>query len=333
MSKQDKTASRTATDVERKYNFGKTFAEVFGLADDAKRAAEKAQEAADNATEAVEDLDQDAIFNLLTDNGALKGLFMKDGQLYINASYLATGVIKSENGKLEIDLSGATEPTFNTGISTNGLVIRGDAADAEKLISAGVVVGDDGKYYGQFKLFSTTGTQLINLTESVSGTEREGAMIALYDQNGAKRVWVYSSDDQSSGVQLFNGNMVGTFQVNPAGNPVLQLNDSNGKKAAILNAVNGLPELEFYNAAKNRVVFIDVNSYGGDLTVTNADNSRAARLVDGGINMGLWLSAGGSSKGSFLADSSGSTLTTTKINGKTVSWKDNGDGTYTLIGR
>ena len=105
-SKQDLVAARTAQDVERKYNFGKTFAEVMGMAEEAQKAAEKAQEAADNATGAVEDLDQDTIFNLLTNNGELKGLFMKYGVLYVNASYLATGVIKSEDGTVQIDLSG-----------------------------------------------------------------------------------------------------------------------------------------------------------------------------------------------------------------------------------
>lgn len=103
-SKQDLAAARTPGDIERKYNFGKTFAEVFGMAEEAQKAAEKAQQAADNATDAVGDLDQDVIFNLLTNNGEIKGLFMKDGQLYINASYLATGVITSADGTVKIDL-------------------------------------------------------------------------------------------------------------------------------------------------------------------------------------------------------------------------------------
>ena len=62
MSKQDRQGARTASDLERKYNFGETFAEVMGLADDAKRAAEDAKNAADNASNAVGSLDQEAIF-------------------------------------------------------------------------------------------------------------------------------------------------------------------------------------------------------------------------------------------------------------------------------
>lgn len=51
------------------------------------------------AKDAVDGQTQTDVFNKLTNNGSLKGVFMKDGQLYINASYLQTGVIKSEDGK------------------------------------------------------------------------------------------------------------------------------------------------------------------------------------------------------------------------------------------
>jgi len=51
--------------------------------------------AAQNAVTALDtSLNQDAIFNRLTNNGAAQGIFMKDGQLYINMSYLSTGVLK-----------------------------------------------------------------------------------------------------------------------------------------------------------------------------------------------------------------------------------------------
>ena len=39
------------------------------------------------------------IFNKLTNNGAVEGIYIKDGQVFINASYLATGILASKNGK------------------------------------------------------------------------------------------------------------------------------------------------------------------------------------------------------------------------------------------
>lgn len=45
------------------------------------------------AAKAVDGQTQQDIFNKLTQNGKLQGLYMKDGQLYVNASYLMSGVI------------------------------------------------------------------------------------------------------------------------------------------------------------------------------------------------------------------------------------------------
>lgn len=60
-------------------------------------------------------LDQTDVFNLLTNNGALQGLYMSGGNLYINASYIQTGnlladlitsgKIRSANGKVYFDLT------------------------------------------------------------------------------------------------------------------------------------------------------------------------------------------------------------------------------------
>lgn len=53
----------------------------------------------DIAKAAVDGQSQADIFNKLTNNGELQGLYMKDGQLYINASYLAAGVLASRDGE------------------------------------------------------------------------------------------------------------------------------------------------------------------------------------------------------------------------------------------
>ena len=158
-AKQDRVYPRTVTDVERKYNFGKSFAEVFGLAETARKAAEVAQNAANEAAEAVDALDQDAIFNLLTNNGELMGLFMQDGQLYINASYLATGIIKSADGSVSIDLANnevaiATNIDGQEGkivLSSSGATFYGLDATANELrrflrMSPGYVTSDGTDY-------------------------------------------------------------------------------------------------------------------------------------------------------------------------------------------
>jgi hypothetical protein len=73
--------------LEYRYNFGKTFAEAFGLIGDVQVIAEEAKAAIDS-------LDHEAIFNLLTDGGKKQGIYRgEDGEVYINASYIKSGKI------------------------------------------------------------------------------------------------------------------------------------------------------------------------------------------------------------------------------------------------
>ena len=102
MSKQDRQGARTPAELMSRYNFGKTFAEVMGFAESAQKTAEEAKE---TASKVDEKLTPEEIFNILTNNGKCQGLYRgEDGELYVNASYLATGVISSADGTVKIDL-------------------------------------------------------------------------------------------------------------------------------------------------------------------------------------------------------------------------------------
>ena len=57
------------------------------------------------AQDAFAGMTQDQIFQKLTDNGRIQGLFMKDGQMYVNVAYLAAGIIASADGTVKIDLA------------------------------------------------------------------------------------------------------------------------------------------------------------------------------------------------------------------------------------
>lgn len=98
ISKQDLHGARTAADLERKY--GTRFAEVMGVATGAREVAEGAAEATKNLDI---NLTQEEIFKRLTNNGEAHGVFRgEDGQIYINASYLQTGIIRSADGERTI---------------------------------------------------------------------------------------------------------------------------------------------------------------------------------------------------------------------------------------
>ena len=50
-----------------------------------------------------ESLTQEAIFNKLTNNGQTQGVYLNGGHVYLNASYLRTGVITGARGKWDLD--------------------------------------------------------------------------------------------------------------------------------------------------------------------------------------------------------------------------------------
>jgi len=66
-------------------------------------------------------LNQQAVFNKLTNNGQTQGIYLSNGYLYINASYIGTGKISSSNGTVEIDL---TNNAFN--LSAPNIEIKND---------------------------------------------------------------------------------------------------------------------------------------------------------------------------------------------------------------
>ena len=75
-------------------------------------ANENAADAQDSVTDLDNSLDQQGVFNRLTNNGQIQGIFMKDGQLYINSAYLSSWAVRvggynNQDGEIEVyDSSG-----------------------------------------------------------------------------------------------------------------------------------------------------------------------------------------------------------------------------------
>ncbi len=89
MSRQDRQGVRLPAEVERKWNFKKRFGD----------AMEASAEASAEVKKLNEGLDQREVFNRLTNNGKAQGLYLdEEGNVFINASYLATGILASRDG-------------------------------------------------------------------------------------------------------------------------------------------------------------------------------------------------------------------------------------------
>ena len=91
--RQDRQGVRTPADLERKYMFGKSFAEVYALAEDAKAAADKASEAVGKLDSS---LSHEEIFNRLTNYGAWQGVYRDGENIYMNASFIRSGTLAAE---------------------------------------------------------------------------------------------------------------------------------------------------------------------------------------------------------------------------------------------
>lgn len=153
--KQDRTAARTVTDIERKYSFGKSFAEVMGIATDAQKTAGQANEAAKECHTEIIKL-ADSITLKVTGGEVgntasivltvgdeeysgkinLQGLVTfssleNEGEATINGGNMTIGAIRSADGSVVFDLDNGRiivtteDSTFKTLLSVYGLTLHG----------------------------------------------------------------------------------------------------------------------------------------------------------------------------------------------------------------
>lgn len=195
MSKQDRIYTRTASDLERKYNFGQSFAEVFGLVSDAQKASEEARQA-------VEELDHmmthEEIFNRLTNYGEHQGLYRgADGDIYMNASYIKSGKIAAEfidAENLEVNAAKIKGTLTADQINLTGAITWSDLSSGAKsefntmitdeLVSAPTIKG--ATFYGNVFTFTDDegGRPALELTSKYGGSTLQFLKIYAYDDAG-----------------------------------------------------------------------------------------------------------------------------------------------------
>lgn len=170
----------------------------------------------------VDNLTQQEIFNILTNNGVVQGIYMQDGQLYINAEYIKTGIISDGTGKSFWNLS------------TGNLQLSGDFQQTADNGSLSVAITgnqikfysweDDGNYVGSVgavknKSNGKTGVEMwCDKGEQVilgCATEAES------DAN-IKRVFSYDDENPDSTPYIINTTNGTIFSHNPSGGIVVE---------------------------------------------------------------------------------------------------------------
>ena len=153
-SKQDRHGARTASDIEYRYNFGKSFAEVYNLVRDVQTAVE-------DAAKAIEGLDSEEIFNRLTNYGEVQGIYRDaNGEIYVNASYIQSGTLAAEYidaDNLKVKAANVTGTLTASQINTTGLKV--DAANIKGTLVIGQLPSD----------VATTGTISSAVDSAVAG--------------------------------------------------------------------------------------------------------------------------------------------------------------------
>jgi hypothetical protein len=99
--------------------------EAGNRATDYSPAPQDLQNYADKVSQAaVNNQTQTTIFNKLTNNGQTQGIYLKDGKLYVNAEYIASGILKSKDGEtFYLDLDNGVLNMKATSLSVVGTTL------------------------------------------------------------------------------------------------------------------------------------------------------------------------------------------------------------------
>lgn len=105
--KQDRTAPRTATDLERKYSFGKTFSEIIGLIDDTRKDVDAVEsgllnEITEQSTSIRRDTEQIVFEAKATIDGELEDI-KKEVKTKVDSDGLSVAVKREVSGGIALE--------------------------------------------------------------------------------------------------------------------------------------------------------------------------------------------------------------------------------------
>lgn len=169
-------------------------------------------------------------------DGGILADFITAGTLY--GMLIKAGSIESADGKIQIDLSGGNMPTFNTGISTNGLSVRGDATGAKEVFRVDSIKATaNGKEVETFRvIFVGDAGVHVGVFSEVFNTDYEPIGMHMQLSNKDRTRGVEVSAGSYAGMRLYNGKvgdtsaLVGRFDVNADGKAVSYTNILNNKE-------------------------------------------------------------------------------------------------------
>ena len=114
----------------------------------------------------IDNLTQEEVFNILTNNGASQGIYMQDGNLYINGTYIKGGIISGQT------IEGGSFTTYNNGYL------------ASRLIGTGI------------KFYDWSGDRsFVGAVESIHNSQLDKGNVAFYSDENSSVTIGYTTDD------------------------------------------------------------------------------------------------------------------------------------------
>ena len=118
-------------------------------------------------------LNQEEVFNRLTNNGETQGVILYNGQIYINASYINTGTLNADLIK-----AGTLDASLVNVTNINASNITAGSLNADR-ISAGILSSGDGSTY-----FDLDNAELVTTSPQDNVIKISEGVITFYDYDG-----------------------------------------------------------------------------------------------------------------------------------------------------
>lgn len=172
--------------------------------------------------------------NAWTIDGTFNADFILAGTLY--GILVKAGRIESADGKIVIDLSSTESsamPRFNTGISTNGLHVRGDEAGADTIMSIRAIPKPGGGFFATTEMFGAAGNLLMRITENFDTTsgvwQAQGGTLAVYANDGITTVGLASTTDRAGVFAEVGGESIPLVGIDASARPFVNAEILNGR--------------------------------------------------------------------------------------------------------
>lgn len=238
----------------------------------------------DTAVDNLDDsLDQEGVFNRLTNNGATQGIYLENGQLYINASYIQSGIISADR----IDVTGI----FAQDITATGTITGANLVGATGTFS-GTINASGGTFSGNIDCTGTiTGANLVGASGTFSG-DISGSTFT----GGQIKSTNYVQGASGTLIELNNGS-ISTYYTYSS--PVI----TNGVNSAFLS--NGqlrlvAPDASVYPMTNSATSEVVINGY--EISFSHTSGNQIMNINVAGLTTSGWVDASQIIGDSFLCD-------------------------------